>query len=216
MSKTFIWNCNFTFDFIYFIYICNFSLYLRKKCRLKIVKGAVFKGYLWNNPKFILNQFSHMQGRSMHLICFCLLIFVCIFFFVNLMLLWLLTSLVRPFNNAHIVTYTMRLVLWATNKLKHSTCWWKVIFAGDGFEAYPQELFARVTANLSSEHKIVSAEDCYNNEWMAGFLFCCGLNVVLTANMTQLLMVCTVNCFILFIYLFIMFVVMFFQMWMFI
>ncbi|CAH3161741.1 unnamed protein product [Porites lobata] len=54
--------------------------------------------------------------------------------------------------------------------------------------AYPQELFARVTANLSSEHKIVSAEDCYNNEWMAGFLFCCGLNVVLTANMTQLLM----------------------------
>lgn len=139
------------------------------------------------------------------------------FFFVNLMLLWLLTSLVRPFNNAHIVTHTMRLVLWATNKLKHSTCWWKVIFAGDGFEAYPQELFARVTANLLSEHKIVSAEDCYNNEWMAGFLFCCGLNVVLTANMTQLLMVCTVNCFILFIYLFIMFVVvMFFQMWMFI
>lgn len=37
--------------------------------------------------------------------------------------------------------------------------------------------------------------------WMAGVLFCCELNVVLTANMTQLLMVCTVNCFILFIYL---------------
>lgn len=129
------------------------------------------------------------------------------------MLLWLLTSLIRPFNNAHIVTYTKRLVLWATNKLKHLTCWWKVVFSGDGFEAYPQELFARVTANLSSEHKIVSA--CWRllQQWVDGRLFillwteCCSN---CQHDTTAYGMYSELFYFIYFIYLFIMFVVVMF------